>query len=77
MAKTKNLNIEEHAKIVVLVQKGYSTSWSIQVLCVGDNEKAEDTGTVANRMRSDHPKATTAWQDHELVRLCLRDRRLR
>ena len=45
------------------------------MLCAGDNEKAENTATVADGMKSGHPKATTAWYDCELVRLCLCDRK--
>ena len=38
-------------------------------------KKQKETGTVVDRQRSGRPKATTVRQDHELVRLSLRDRK--
>ena len=45
------------------------------MLCAGDNEKQKETGTLVDRQRLGRPKATTVGQDHELVRLSLRDRK--
>ena len=81
MVKTKNLSIEERAKIVVLVQEGYSMNRVAKMVgvsrcCVQEiMKKHKETCTVADRHRPGRPKASTARQDRELVRLCLRDRK--
>ena len=81
MAKIRNLSVEERAKIVVLVQEGFSmnrvaTRMGVSRCCVQEiMKKHKETGTVADRRRLGRPKASTARQDRELVRLCLRDRK--
>lgn len=82
MAKRKNLSIEERAKVVVLVQEGYSMNAVARMIgvsrcCVQQIiKKHKETGTVADRHRPGRPKSTTSRQDRELVRLSLRDRKV-
>ena len=65
MAKKKNLSIEEHAKVVVLVQEGYSMNevarkMKISRCCVQEVvKKQKETGTVVDRQRSGRPKVST------------------
>ena len=78
MAKKKNLHIEEHAKVVVLLQEGYSMNEVARKIklsrcCVQEIMKEQkETGTLVDRQRSGRPKATTVRQYHELVRLSMR-----
>ena len=81
MAKRKNLSTEERARVVVLVQEGYSMNevarrMKISRCCVqAIVKKQKETGTVVDRHRSGRPKVSTEREDRELVRLSLRDRK--
>ena len=62
MGKMRNLSIEERAKVVVLVEEGYSMNKVAQTAGVSRYcvqmilKKQNETGIVAYRYRSGHPR---------------------
>ena len=72
------MSTEERARVVVLVQEGFSMNkvakrMKISRCCVQEIVKKQRT--VVDRHRSGRPKVSTERQDRELVRLSLRNRK--
>ena len=79
--KKPNLSVEVRAKIVTLVEEGYSMNqvakrMKVSRCCVQELvKKHKETGTVQDRSREGRPRMTTKREDRLLARMSIRDRR--
>ena len=79
---SKKLTHDEHIKIVVLHEEGYSTVQIAKRIKHNQSSvsrtlsRLKKTGSVDDRKHTGRPRITTPREDRSLLRICLNDRRL-